>query len=145
MGVSRLETRRRWGDRLLRFAGCRLTIAEFCRREGVSIASFYLWRRRLQDAPPAGETLAGDRTTARTSARTPVRTVAPRFLPVVLSDASPGIGGFGPAALELELPNQVRLRMGHDVEARFVGELLVCVAGLGPHGLTGGAASAEAR
>ena len=56
-----------------------------------------------------------------------------------------GYGNFAPAALELELPNQVRLRMAHNVEARFVGELLVHVAGLGPRGLTSSSHSAEVR
>lgn len=134
MGVSRLETRRRWVDRLARFADCELTIAEFCLQEGVSTASFYLWRRRLHDAPAAAE-----------SSGTAAHTAAPRFLPVVLSGGSPMAGSFAPAALELELPNQVRLRMAHDVEARFVGELLVHVAGLGPRGLTSSSRSAEVR
>lgn len=129
MGVSRLETRRRWVDRLARFADGELTIAAFCLQEGVSTASFYLWRRRLRDSPSASETSV-----------TAAHSAVPRFLPVVLSGASPMAGNFGHAALELELPNQVRLRMAHDVDARFVGELLVHVAGLGPRGLTTSAA-----
>jgi transposase-like protein len=119
---------------LARFADCGLTIAGFCQQEGVSTASFYLWRRRLRDAPAAAE-----------SSGTAAHAAAPRFLPVVLSGGSPMAGSFAPAALELELPNQVRLRMAHDVEARFVGELLVHVAGLGPRGLTGGTGPAEVR
>jgi hypothetical protein len=32
-----------------------LSVAEFCRREGVSTASFYTWRKRLgAAAPPCG-------------------------------------------------------------------------------------------
>lgn len=134
MGVSRAETRRRWVERVGRFEDSGLTVAAFCRQEGVSTASFYLWRRRLREAQTAAE--ASD-------------AAAPRFLPVVLANAlphtSPLAGGFGPAALELELPNSVRLRMAHDVEARFVGELLVRVAGLGPRGLTNDLRSTEAR
>ncbi len=102
-------------DRLGRFENSGLTVAAFCQQERVSTASFYLWRRRLRDSQPQAETPS-----------TAVQAVAPRFLPVVLSGASPLVGGFGPpAALELELPNQVRLRMAHGIEARFVGELLI--------------------
>jgi len=139
MGGTRIEVRRRWVGRLGRYASGGLTVAEFCRREGVSTASFYLWRRRLRDAPAAAE--ASDIVFQNAA--------APRFLPVVLADASsrtsPLATGFGPAALELELPNQVRLRIAHTVEARFVGELLIGVAGLGPRGLTCDTDSVEAR
>ena len=41
-----------WRLRLRRQATGGLSIGEFCRREEVSTASFYAWRRRLA-APPA--------------------------------------------------------------------------------------------
>jgi len=39
-----------WRERLGRFDQSELTIAEFCRLEGCSTASFYQWRRRLKGA-----------------------------------------------------------------------------------------------
>ena len=36
-----------WLDRLNRQAASRLTVAEFCHREAVSVPSFYQWKRRL--------------------------------------------------------------------------------------------------
>jgi len=36
-----------WQGRLRRFAASGSSIAEFCRQEGVSAPSFYLWRKRL--------------------------------------------------------------------------------------------------
>ena len=36
-----------WLDRLNRQSRSAETVAEFCKREGVSTASFYQWRRRL--------------------------------------------------------------------------------------------------
>jgi putative transposase len=36
-----------WRERLARFAGGRQTVAAFCRREAVSVATFYHWRARL--------------------------------------------------------------------------------------------------
>ena len=36
-----------WLERLSRHAASRLTVAEFCEREEVSLPSFYQWKRRL--------------------------------------------------------------------------------------------------
>lgn len=36
-----------WQARLARWNASSSTVGEFCRREGVSDASFYLWRRKL--------------------------------------------------------------------------------------------------
>jgi hypothetical protein len=45
-----------WRQRLLRFEKSRHTINEFCRQEGVSPQSFYLWRKRLAAlSPPVAE------------------------------------------------------------------------------------------
>jgi transposase len=47
--VASAEKRSQWRDRLQRFGRSQLSAAEFCRREQVSAASFYQWRRRLAD------------------------------------------------------------------------------------------------
>lgn len=36
-----------WLRRMQRFSTSRLTVAEFCDREDVSVAAFYQWRRKL--------------------------------------------------------------------------------------------------
>ena len=36
-----------WRERLERFSSCALGVAPFCAREGVSVASFYHWRKKL--------------------------------------------------------------------------------------------------
>lgn len=36
-----------WQERLDRFDECELTVAQFCKLEGYSPASFYQWRRKL--------------------------------------------------------------------------------------------------
>jgi transposase-like protein len=48
-----------WKRRVAEQRRSRLTVAEFCRREGVSPASFYAWRKRLQkpEAAAGGEPL----------------------------------------------------------------------------------------
>jgi len=42
-----------WQQRLSRFQQSQLTVAAFCRQEGVSAPSFYLWRKRLALSRPA--------------------------------------------------------------------------------------------
>lgn len=40
----------RWRERLARWQQGDATVADFCDDEGVSVASFYAWRRRLRAA-----------------------------------------------------------------------------------------------
>lgn len=47
---AQVGKRAQWLDRLRRFARSKLPVSEFCRREQVSQASFYPWRRRLAAA-----------------------------------------------------------------------------------------------
>lgn|SRR5690606_21045362 len=39
---------KQWRDRLTRFDAAGVTVAEFCRSEGCSVASFYQWRKRFR-------------------------------------------------------------------------------------------------
>ena len=41
-----------WRERMERFNGGQLSVTEFCRRERVSAATFYLWRKRLASVSP---------------------------------------------------------------------------------------------
>src|SRR5437763_1775006 len=60
---SRAATRQAWVERLARFPDSGLSPAQFCAQEGVSLPSFYAWKRRLATAaldpataaPPAGD------------------------------------------------------------------------------------------
>lgn len=47
-----------WQARLARFQAETITVVEFCRREGVSVPSFYQWKKRLghQLASPVDST-----------------------------------------------------------------------------------------
>jgi transposase len=47
-------TRQLWTDRLKRFRTADQSVVAFCAAEGVSVPTFYQWRRRLaRTAPPA--------------------------------------------------------------------------------------------
>jgi hypothetical protein len=52
------RSRAQWQALLARATRSSLSVAEFCRREGVSTASFYTWRRRLDGAPGQASTVA---------------------------------------------------------------------------------------
>jgi hypothetical protein len=101
----RAAVRQTWIDRLQRFAAAGQTPADFCAAEGVSLASFYLWKRRLaaEHGPPAGE--AG----------------MPRLLPVRLTAAA--------TPVELVLPGGAVLRLGPGCDLDFVRALLAALGG----------------
>jgi hypothetical protein len=84
--------RHTWAERLARFASAGLSTAQFCAAEGVSVASFHLWKRRLAPANlPAVPEVSGQQP-------------GPRLLPVRLPDQVP--------IVELVLPTGAVLRIG---------------------------------
>ena len=107
-----------WRRRLERFEDSDLTVVEFCRVEGVSVPSFYQWRRRLASprAPRAvgrldDGTIAGRFRTAGSNQPKPANRVsrasetkpgetAAAFVPVRLTQAT---------AVEVQLPNGTRV------------------------------------
>jgi transposase len=93
-------TRHLWQQRLDRFRKSGLAVADFCEREGVSTASFYAWRRRLQhdQAPPADD--------------------APRLVPVRI--VTPPTS----APVELLLPSGLVLRLYPDADLLWLRQLL---------------------
>ena len=96
MGRSASVSRRlQWQKRVGRFARSKMTVAEFCRGEHVSVASFYQWRRRL------AETATAEEANMKKSAR-------PTFIPVQVTTA---------ANLQVVFPNGTRLTLpAHDHE-----------------------------
>src|SRR5262245_40380126 len=100
-------TRQRWQQRLDRFHRSGLTVPAFCDREGISPASFYAWRRRLQHDPA------------------PAAADEPRLVPVRL--VTPPAS----APVELLLPSGVVLRLAPDTDLAWLRQLLP-VLGVGP-------------
>jgi len=94
-----------WQQRLLRFEKSRHTINEFCRREGLSPQSFYLWRKRLAQLPVAEQ---------------PAARAADAFRPVRLLPAS-GVSVQLPGGTQLVVPtaDPESLRLVIDVLARI--------------------------
>jgi transposase-like protein len=71
-----------WRERMERQRESGLSIAEFCRREGVSAVTFYTWKRKLQDEAlvrsAAAESAPGRRTAKASGAISPRRRPRPR-------------------------------------------------------------------
>lgn len=77
-----------WRGRLAQFERSQLSIVQFCREEGVSVASFYQWRKKLQQEPgPAVD----------------MNNVAAEFKPVRVV-GSPSIAVRLPGGTQLEVP-----------------------------------------
>jgi hypothetical protein len=101
---SRESVRQTWAERLARFAAAGQTTAQFCAAEGVSVASFYLWKRRLTAADlPTGAAISDPQ-------------AGPRLVPVRLADPAP--------AVELVLPTGAVLRIGAGADAATLTSLL---------------------
>ena len=100
-----------WRLRLRRQASSGLSIPAFCKREGVSTASFYAWRRRLTATPVAAPS------------------DPPLFVPIRLDPSTrpadaPSVLGF-----EIELPHDIRLRCAAAPDPVWLGRLVVALAG----------------
>src|SRR5262245_57714692 len=98
---SREATRQLWADRLARFAPADLTVAAFCAGEGISVNSFFSWKRWLATPPrtPPGE---------------------PHFLPIRVTPAAP---------VEVALPTGAVLRIAPGCDLAFVRSLIDSLAG----------------
>ena len=104
--ASRQARREWWRRQIQRQKEGRRTVAEFCRRLGVSTVTFYAWKRRLAAAAaaPADGPVPPD------------TDHGPRLLPVRL--AAPD------RAVELVLPRGVVLRLPPGCDLAFVRALL---------------------
>jgi transposase-like protein len=109
--ASRQARREWWWRQIQRPTECSLTVAEFCRRIGVSTVTFYAWKRRFRESTPALSVPGG------ASAR-PMREVngasTPAFLPVSIRDDGPA------GHLEIELVNACVVRLKGAIDPRLL-------------------------
>ena len=88
-----------WTRRLARYEPSNKTVARFCRRESVSVPSFYAWKKKLghASASPVG--------------------ASPRFLPVQITPPAP-----------VSARRETVVRLGRDIQIEFGNDLLVVAA-----------------
>lgn len=73
-----------WRKRFAKFEDSELTVAEFCRREEVSEASFYYWAKRIRKS---GQVESTRRRRSEVPPSPPVGGVSEDFVEVLVSDS----------------------------------------------------------
>ena len=101
-----------WRRQIQRQKEGNLTVAEFCRRLGVSTVTFYTWKRRFREASEASPPRPEEPTPQSTP--TSNGTPPPTFLPVSLLDAGPA------AHLEIALANACVVRLTGAVDPELL-------------------------
>jgi hypothetical protein len=102
--TSREHRREWWRRQLARRESANLSVTEFCRQLGVSITTFYYWKKRVHEAPAI---LSGQVPVGNSSRRltTGVGAAASNFVPVSILEPS------ADTQLEIELANACVLRL----------------------------------
>ena len=117
------EKHAEWRKRLGRFSRCGLTVARFCSGERVSVASFYYWRRKLQQAARRGRMPARPGV-FRQVAVVPAPPAMVSAAPAVASAASAGDPGAPTVSIQLPCGTRIELGAEHvDAVRAVVGEV----------------------
>ena len=98
-----------WRRQIQRQPKTHLTVADFCRQLGVSVPTFYYWKRRVQ----AVSQTASDPVAMVSPARSPVPLTVP-FVPVSIVDPDAG------TLLEIEFPNDCVVRLRGPLSPRLL-------------------------
>ena len=121
-----------WRERIEWQQRSGLTVAECCEAVGVSVASFYRWKKLLTEAQGVRQPRSMRRSTQRTGVRaSDPGNGASQFVPIALRDSSarhsprqsvvPDHG----SSLKLELPNGVVIHVAGDLDSQRLGDLII--------------------
>jgi hypothetical protein len=119
------EKQRYWRALLQRQAGSGVSIAKFCRSEGVSEPSFYWWKRALgggEVKPKMPERSGARRTAGRNSG------ASPSFVPVQITEER------RPATIQVMWPNGLSVQVPAECDPAEVRAVLHAVDGLAGQG-----------
>jgi len=118
-----VERRRFWQELFAKRAALGLSVAQVCQEAGVSQATFYAWRNRLQSSSPGSAAIGSRRGLTKTaSPLVPVRIVSDR------SDADPT------PTMIVELPGAVRVQIPPGCDASTIQAVLQAVSAFGQGG-----------
>jgi hypothetical protein len=112
--VDRQARRQWWRRQIERQAQSSFTVAEFCRRSGVSTVSFYSWKRRFRDAPAAPEVTDPSPKPQPAPAADSAPSSSLAFVPVSIRDST-AIG-----LLEIGLGNACTVRLQGTVDPKLL-------------------------
>jgi hypothetical protein len=134
-----------WRERIEWQQWSGLTVAECCEEAGVSVASFYRWKKLLAEPQGPRRLRSTQRTEVQASGR---KKGASQFVPIVLRDssASPGppqsIASNSGNSMRIELPNGVVIHMAGDLDGQRLGDVIIAAGqvhsvlpGVTAHGL----------
>jgi len=127
-----------WRERIEWQQWSGLTVAECCEEAGVSVASFYRWKKLLTE--PQGP--RRPRSTRRSTQRTEVQASDPakrasQFVPIALRDSSTspgppqsiaadhGIASDHGNSMRIELPNGVIIHVAGDLDGQRLGDVII--------------------
>ena len=127
--ASRQRRREWWRRQIQRQHEGSLTVAEFCRRLGVSTVTFYAWKRRFHEAPAASP-LVFKRPSPRPMPEANGAST-PAFLPVSILHAGPA------GQLEIELTNACIVRLKGAVDPELLRIAIHAAGRLGGDGRGG--------
>jgi hypothetical protein len=102
--ASREHRREWWRRQLARQEAANLSVTEICQQLGVSVTTFYYWKKRVHEAPPllSAEVSVEDSSRHLTTA---AGAASSNFVPVSILEPSAG------TQLEIELTNACVLRL----------------------------------
>ena len=124
------QARREWWRRQIqRQTEGSLTVAAFCRRIGVGTVTFYAWKRRFHEAPPAFPPMP-ERPSARPMPEANGAST-PAFLPVSILHAGPA------GQLEIELANACIVRIKGAIDPELLRIAIHAAGRLGGDGRGG--------
>jgi hypothetical protein len=120
-----------WRERIEWQPWSGLTVAECCEEAGVSVASFYRWKKLLTDHKSA---VASER--RQSPRRTAVKASGPekrasRFVPIALRDSAThpappqSIASSHGSSMRIELPNGVVIHVASDLDGQRLREVVI--------------------
>jgi hypothetical protein len=114
--TSRQERREWWRRQLARRQSANQSVADFCRQLGISVTTFYYWKKRIHEIASHGP----EQVPAESPSR-PVSTAA-SFVPVSLVDFGAG------TQLEIELANACVVRLKGAIDSSLL-QIAISAAG----------------
>ena len=121
--TSSAERRRFWQELFAKRATLGLSVAQVCEEAGVSQATFYAWRKRLQSSRQVHSTVGSRRSRTKTaSPLVPVRIIPDR----TAADRA--------STMIVELPGAVRVQIPSGCDAATILAVLEAASSLGHRG-----------